>query len=125
MKKLVAITLFAVAVPISASFATGQIEFRATTPTYVAPSQQTYDQQAYDQRRDQQWALAQQNQERQRVLAEQQARYNWQRDHWQMEQRSRRARRLSMQSYEEWLAMHRFDYDNRYLVVTISHDGRR
>jgi hypothetical protein len=93
MKKLLAISSFALAVSIASSFGTGSLEIR-TVPLY-------------DQRRDQQWTQTQQNQQRQ------QERETWQLQQWQMEQRRRHLRHLGAQSYQVWLWQHGHDYDNR------------
>ena len=94
MKKLLLITAFTVAVSLSASFATAQIEIR--------------DRPNYDQQRDRQWMQTQQNQQ-----MEQRQKEEWQREKWQQEQRQRHERHQESQDYYLWLRLHQRDYDHR------------
>jgi hypothetical protein len=99
MKKILVIAAFAIAVSLTASFATGRIEIR-TRPSY-------------DQQRDHQWRDSQQNQQRERAQRERIQREQWQRAQWQQEQNQRRRHHQTVFSYEVWLPRHDRDYDNR------------
>jgi len=103
MKKLVMIAAFAAAVSVTASFGTGRIEI-STSPI---PAH----------RNDQQWLQAQQDQQREQQQREQwqqeqQRKEKWQREQWQVEQRWRSHQHMRLQTYEVWLALHVYDYDN-------------
>jgi hypothetical protein len=93
MKKMLLFAAFVLAVSVSASFGTAQIELIHRP---------------YDQHRDQQWQQSQQNQQR-----EDQRRADWQREQWQLQQRQRHDRHQEWQDYDMWLRLHGHDYDNR------------
>jgi hypothetical protein len=103
MKKMLAITAFAVAISLPATFGSGRFEIR-TRPVY--------DQQRYDQQRDQQWRQAQENQRLQQQRDRQQ-REDWQRAQWQRDRQQRNNRHQRLITYEFWLEGHQRDYDNR------------
>ena len=102
MKKILAITAFAVAISLPVAFGSGRFEIR-TRPVPVQPT--------YQQQRDQQWQISQRNMERQRL--ERQRQDQWQRAAWQRDMHQRNIRHQRGVTFEFWLRGHGRDYDNR------------